>query len=144
MTTTVLTDEQIDAILASPGDMRWVIATKKERYVLFARAIEQAVLQSPETQARMEAYAAAKVREAQQWQPIETAPKDGTAILIGNERGAWIAKYEPVHPSGYRPANPWFSLMLNHDHLRKVRPHRPTHWMPLPAPPFPGPVEPTT
>lgn len=51
VTTTVLTDEQIDAILASPGDMRWVIATKKERYVLFARAIEQAVLQSAQVQA---------------------------------------------------------------------------------------------
>lgn len=51
MTNTVLTEEQIDAILASPGDMRWVIATKKERYVLFARIIEQAVLQSPKIQA---------------------------------------------------------------------------------------------
>lgn len=50
-TDTVLTDEQIDAILASPGDMRWVIAIKKERYVLFARAIEQAVLQSEQVQA---------------------------------------------------------------------------------------------
>lgn len=50
MSATVLTDEQIDAILASPGDMRWVIATKKERYVLFARAIEQAVLQSAQVQ----------------------------------------------------------------------------------------------
>src|SRR5690606_24581171 len=32
-----------------------------------------------------EAYAAAKVREAQQWQPIETAPKDGT----------WVMAYRP-------------------------------------------------
>lgn len=78
------------------------------------------------------------------WRSIETAPKDGTAILIGNERGAWIAKYEPVYPSGYRPENPWFSLMLNHDHMRKGKPYAPTHWMPLPAPPLPGPVEPTT
>src|SRR5690606_32190577 len=32
-----------------------------------------------------EAYAAAKVREALQWQPIETAPKDGT----------WVMAYRP-------------------------------------------------
>lgn len=87
------------------------------------------------TTTQAEAYADARVREAQQWQPIETAPKDGTAILLSNERGAWMAKYDPVYPSGYRPENPWFSLMLNHDHMRKGKPCAPTHWMPLPPPP---------
>lgn len=86
-----------------------------------------------------EAYAEARVREVQRWQPIETAPKDGTAILLSNERGAWMAKYDPVYPSGYRPENPWFSLMLNHDHMRKGKPYAPTHWMPLPTPPKPTP-----
>lgn len=136
-TETVLTDEQIVGF-AYKRDGQPEITLMR----LFARDVEQAVLQSPEIQARMEAYAAAKVREAQRWQPIETAPKDGTVVMVCNEDGTWIAKYVPIYPSGCRAENPWFSLMLNHDHLRKVRSYRPTHWMPLPAPPLPGPVEP--
>lgn len=92
------------------------------------------------TTTQAEAYADARVAESQQWHPIETAPKDGTAILVSNERGAWFAKYEPVYQSGYRPENPWFSLMLNHDHMRTGKPYAPTHWMPLPAPPLSGPA----
>lgn len=42
----------------------------------------------------MEAYAAAKVREALEWQPIETAPKDGTEILLF--RGADTHEGEPA------------------------------------------------
>jgi len=72
--------------------------------------------------------------EAPQWQPIETAPKDGTAILLGSRGGAWVGKWLPVYVSGYRPDNPWSSLMLNHDHMGEKR-CKPTHWMPLPAAP---------
>lgn len=70
------------------------------------------------------------------WQPIETAPKDGTPILVVNaERGApWIAQYQPVYQSGYRPDNPWFSLMLNCDwHPNRRGSFVPTAWKPLPA-----------
>ncbi len=131
MSTTILTDEQIETLFREHDDL-----------YAFCHAIADAVLQSPEVQARMEAYADARVREAQQWQPIETAPKDGTVVMVCNEDGAWIAKYVPIYPSGYRAENPWFSLMLNHNHMRKGKPFGPTHWMPLPAPPLPGPVEP--
>lgn len=68
------------------------------------------------------------------WMPIETAPKDGTAILLGSRGGSWIGKWLPVYGSGYRPENPWSSLMLNHDHMGEKR-CKPTHWMPLPPPP---------
>lgn len=68
-----------------------------------------------------------------EWQPIETAPKDGTRVLLSNAFGAWMAEYRPVYQSGYRPPDPWFSVMLNHDHLPKAgRYGKPTHWMPLP------------
>lgn len=77
----------------------------------------------------------ARLNAIQAWQPIETAPRDGTAILLGSSDGAWIAKYDPVYPSGYRPKNPWFSLMLNHDHMGRMPNTKPTHWMPLPAAP---------
>ena len=71
---------------------------------------------------------------APQWQPIETAPRDGTAILLGSRGGSWIGKWLPVYASGYRPDNPWSSLMLNHDHMGEKW-CKPTHWMPLPAAP---------
>ena len=72
------------------------------------------------------------------WQPIKTAPKDGSTILLGNEHGCWAARYLHVYPSGYRPDDPWASMMLNHEHMRKggvLHFAPPTHWMPLPAPP---------
>ncbi|MDE2202701.1 MAG: DUF551 domain-containing protein [Burkholderiaceae bacterium] len=78
--------------------------------------------------------AVAPVAPVAGWQPIETAPKDGTAILLGSRGGAWIGKWLPVYVSGYRPDNPWSSLMLNHDHMGEKW-CKPTHWMPLPAAP---------
>lgn len=87
--------------------------------------------------------AIAALKEASQppapgWRPIESALTDGTPILVANEErdGAWIARYEPVYQSGYRPENPWFSLMLNMRwHVHNWASTVPTHWMPLPSPP---------
>lgn len=68
------------------------------------------------------------------WRPIETAPKDGTLIVLGARNGVWLGKYLPLYGSGYRPENPWSSMLLNHDHMAE-RYTRPTHWMPLPPSP---------
>lgn len=77
------------------------------------------------------------------WQPIETAPKDGSLILLGAPNGVWVGKHLPVYTSGFAPKNPWSSMLLNHDHMAE-RYTRPTHWMPLPAAPGdePAAVEP--
>ena len=72
-----------------------------------------------------------------EWQPIETAPKDGTRILIYQPEGQWKSRRDrrleyidtaywhtpgnPEHP-GY-----WCAYVLCV--------YRPTHWMPLPEPP---------
>ena len=69
------------------------------------------------------------------WLPIESAPMDGTYVLLASEHGCWVAKYHPVYQSGYRPENPWSSMMLNHDHIpREVRYAKPTRWKPLQPP----------
>ena len=71
------------------------------------------------------------------WHPIETAPTDGTAILVAHCAGVWVAKYRETYASGYKPENPWQSMMLNHEHFDyRNAPHRPTHWRPLPAAPI--------
>ena len=70
------------------------------------------------------------------WQPIETAPTDGSAVLVSNGGGVWVAKHKAVFQSGYKPDSPWFCLMLNKDYIpSKLRAGKPTHWMPLPQPP---------
>lgn len=72
--------------------------------------------------------------EASGWRTIESAPRDGTVIHLGNQFGTWYGKWEPVYVSGFRPKNPWFSMMLGHQYMKK---HNtvPTHWMPLPPAP---------
>lgn len=72
-----------------------------------------------------------------EWQPIETAPKDGLQyILVTAGRGVWVAHWCPVAPSGYRFDQPWRSVMLNHYHIAPTARYLPpTHWMPLPPPP---------
>ena len=54
------------------------------------------------------------------WQPIETAPKDGTPVLL---YGA-----ELVHPV----VRPWTARQGT---WNGVRPEHVTHWMPVPEPP---------
>jgi hypothetical protein len=86
-----------------------------------------------------EAYAEGRKDEREEsarWQPIETAPKDGTYILVASASGPWVAHWAPVAVSGYRFEQPWRSVMLNHDHIHgATRYLPPTHWMPLPDAP---------
>ena len=106
--------------------------TNEERGACDAAA--EAWQASSDTESLRYAMFAAGIAYAQTWRSMESAPKDGTAVLLSNAGGSWIARYEPVYPSGYRPENPWFSLMLNRDYMkRNYAP--PTHWMPLPLPP---------
>lgn len=60
------------------------------------------------------------------WQPIETAPRDGTRVLLYREEwdhpeiiGWWAAAYQCFRSW---PGEPWA---------------QPTHWRPLPPPPAP-------
>lgn len=85
-----------------------------------------------------------------EWQPIETAPKDGTAILIWQPDGAknWYMPRESLPDGGiytlederllwfddgryaigyWRPWGGWGN--------RNSSTVEPTHWMPLPTPP---------
>jgi len=57
-----------------------------------------------------------------EWQPIETCPDDGQAILVVGGR---------YNQAIIREADGGWFRMAQHDGLQST----PTHWMPLPAPP---------
>lgn len=73
------------------------------------------------------------------WQPIETAPKDGTRIVVyqGNGTGFYTTKGDIGIAAWGKQASPdgnltWCEVhccdgVTTYDHA--------THWMPLPSPP---------
>lgn len=80
-----------------------------------------------------------------EWQPIETAPKDGTAVLIFYENdephmyddegphmavARWWASAE-FEPSGWG----WTDFSVENWNREEMRQLFPTHWRPLPASP---------
>jgi hypothetical protein len=88
------------------------------------------MLANPNRQARIPDYDSSMST----WQPIETAPKDGTHLLLSDgERvtlGGWTSDMDQgAEYEGQIGMAGWWSVDLgpNGD--------RPTHWMPLPEAP---------
>ncbi len=68
----------------------------------------------------------AQAREGQQWQLIETAPKDGTPFIAACRMDAFRAFYDLEQEVWIcEDDGLWFGAL----------PILPTHWMPLPDPP---------
>lgn len=71
------------------------------------------------------------------WQPIETAPRDGTGILGGWFRGV----FNKEHPWRHQGVTFWRDgEWVNPDEEERSF-YEPTHWQPLPAPPSDEPKE---
>ncbi len=69
------------------------------------------------------------------WQLIETAPKDGSYILLAGDSGYINTplRVEVCHwDAQYRPRQPWVNYARD-SFLDSGS--EPTHWMPLPEPP---------
>ncbi len=67
------------------------------------------------------------------WQPIETAPKDGSDLLISDgktvSQGGWISQIDQgadYEGQSCAPSAGWWSVNCDTN---------PTHWMPMPEPP---------
>lgn len=61
--------------------------------------------------------------EGREWQPIETAPRDGTdVLLLCGKSWCAVGRYAPIGCWIAEPSHEPYSLY-------------PTHWMPLPEPP---------
>ena len=71
-----------------------------------------------------------------EWQPIETAPKDGTYFIGWNGNLAFKTsrgKYYDKWP--HQEGGPTFREEWNAYDSSSMWPWKPTHWMPLPEPP---------
>ncbi len=68
------------------------------------------------------------------WQPIETAPKEYDILLAcprrGAVRGAWCRDANAKHPRPY-----WTNDRETSWGILATRRDQPTHWMELPKPP---------
>lgn len=62
-----------------------------------------------------------------EWKPIETAPKDGTEVLL------WGALKEGMHPWKY--IGSWFPSRDGGFWVAHALRIHPTNWAPLPPPP---------
>ena len=76
-----------------------------------------------------------------EWQPIETAPKDGTRVLVFGfgddfEVVRWTPDAGLIAPG--LPFNRTGAWKTSQDGW--LLPNEVTHWMPLPPPPQPAPV----
>ena len=74
-----------------------------------------------------------------EWQPIETAPKDGKSIIAYFPWGNFVCvAWWTSRSAGNKPGPRW---ILSYGRSAGVRPlcgsahQEPTHWMPLPEPP---------
>lgn len=75
------------------------------------------------------------------WQPIETAPKDGTGILYADRSGYvgityWTSCDVYSRTAGYQKQMGWFDCDDDGITRPLVGDYEPTHWMPKPDPPM--------
>ena len=73
------------------------------------------------------------MREEREWQTIETAPKDGSWVMLagGDVYGMWDGD-EPPCVVGQHVNDAWHLAWYDGGWLGEY--FWPTHWMPLPAP----------
>lgn len=70
------------------------------------------------------------------WQPIETAPMDGSRVLVWSLcEEEVVAAYWNADKYNRKP-NPYWDT--DHHYIDSMRANPPTHWMPLPAAPTEG------
>lgn len=78
------------------------------------------------------------VPRAPRWEPIETAPKDGTEVLVASPgRHHQPADRSYVAAARYHDGEGWYEVNNDPTDIWGG-PLYPTHWMPLPLPPSPS------
>lgn len=83
----------------------------------------------------MQAWIALRQFADLQWQPIETAPKDGLPVLLSNGKYIEIARWEDNATMGRLERGPAWQVFDCEDPWYSVALTDPAHWMPLPPEP---------
>lgn len=68
------------------------------------------------------------------WRPIESAPKDGTRVML-LDGGAYIARWSDECQHGQFDTRPGWQIFECEDGFYSVAADGPTHWQPLPMAP---------
>lgn len=72
------------------------------------------------------------------WEPIESAPRDGTRVLLHFPHwGAIEGRYEEVITRGHMGRSRKLTWRFTDRLIDADESHQPTHWKPLPNPPQP-------
>ncbi len=74
-----------------------------------------------------------RLRAAQAWQPIETAPRDGTEVIMFGHGCLGAGFYEAG--GNYRRGDDGWWWEMDRGDLLTAKNADPTHWRPLPDPP---------
>src|SRR5690606_36923841 len=116
----------------------WVLVPKeptREMAIAAAKALDDITVDDPKAAAwdAMRAYramlsAAPTPPVDDGWQPIETAPRDGTDVLLWDGEEIFV---------GYWSDSIWVSpgAWVKEEHRSDTVTYLPTHWQPLPAAP---------
>ncbi len=82
-----------------------------------------------------------ELEQKKEWRPIETAPKDGTLVLVINgEKGGYLTEPCQIGTAFFGLASyedeAWSFEWKSNACCDEVSSYIPTHWMPLPKPPI--------
>ena len=74
------------------------------------------------------------------WQPIETAPKDGSPVVASNLNCQWepfiVSWRDGPCPSFPKPDEAgWYGEFQDCHYEHDCGPYKPTHWVKMPEPP---------
>ena len=121
--------EASDAANYAPIEKGWYV------HVDFACQLEREL--AAVTEERDALIASARIREANSgWRPIETAPMDGTTVIVGRDMGSFgfVRGYGRFEGKPGSFISGWVCNGFT-DPPGNLGLGAPTHWMPLPAPP---------
>ena len=104
--------------------------------IIFAETIGSAKCQIDTEDARFLYDLARRAYLATQWQPIETAPRDGTMVDLWGINHLSYDKHSSRKVNvKFGPVRDWMGIERDDWQHGRGEDYEPTHWMPIPASP---------
>jgi hypothetical protein len=118
---------KIQALTAERDSLRERLAACQQAGEFVAKAGDDLLAEVTPLRNEVEALRAEVERLTTKWQAIETAPKDGGAILVSEGHFCYCVEWNEEYD--------WWVVDDNKLGPFRLRGASPTHWMPLPHPP---------